>query len=221
MSVLIWQDVLPAPACCPYSGQHCPNGQLSTAERVSADVSGPHCRLPRAAPGQAGLSWQSRSFPDLATSVSEHGVSGRVPAAAALCLPPPWEPGTISPPPALCAECLWNAARWARPRRQDTAESGDHYKNLLVSDAILSLSLSLAVGAVAALGVGGKLSRSPPGRQRRRHRRKQRAERGGGEGGGEGTRKERRTGPGSPGRQQQPEPGETLRSRLPATVSES
>lgn len=142
-------------------------------------------------------------------------------AAAALCLPPPWEPGTISPPPALCAGCLWNAVRWARPRRQDTAEAGDHYKNLLVRDAILSLSLGSVVGAVAVLGLGGgKLSRSPPGRQRRRHRRKRRAGRGGGEGGGEGTRKERLTGPGSPGRQQQPEPGETLRSRLFATVSE-
>lgn len=76
-------------------------------------------------------------------------------AAAALCLPPPWEPGTISPPPALCAGCLWNAVRWARPRRQDTAEAGDHYKNLLVRDAILSLSLGSVVGAVAVLGLGG------------------------------------------------------------------
>lgn len=42
-------------------------------------------------------------------------------AASLRRLPPPWEPGTISPPPALCAGCLWNAARWARPRRQDTA----------------------------------------------------------------------------------------------------
>lgn len=174
-------------------------------------------------PGRAEPSRQSRSLRDLATSVWEHGVSSRVPAAAAaaLCLPPPWEPGTISPPPALCAGCLWNAVRWARPRRQDTAEAGDHYKNLLVRDAILSLSLGSVVGAVAVLGLGGgKLSRSPPGRQRRRHRRKRRAGRGGGEGGGEGTRKERLTGPGSPGRQQQPEPGETLRSRLFATVSE-
>lgn len=47
--------------------------------------------------------------------------SPRSGAASLRRLPPPWEPGTISPPPALCAGCLWNAARWARPRRQDTS----------------------------------------------------------------------------------------------------
>lgn len=67
------------------------------------------------------------------------------------------------------------------------------YKNLLVSDAILRLSLGSALGAAAAAALGGhkhrRPVRSPPGSQRRGHRR----QRGRGGGGGGGTRKERRT----------------------------
>lgn len=103
-----------------------------------------------------------------------------------------------------------------------TAGPADLYKNLLVSDAILSLSLSLAVGAAAAALGGHKHHRpvqSPLGSQWRGHRR----ERGGGGGGGRVTRKERkkerRTRPRSAEQQQPPpEPGGTLRSSLPPTL---
>lgn len=132
----------------------------------SAPLPQPPLLHPQTTSLPAGNSAPSSLHPEYGTSVilpppAPHAATtafppphGRFPAsaAAALCLPPPWESGTISPPPALCAGCLWNAARWARPWRQDTGESGDRYKNLLVSDAILSLSLGLAVGAVAALG---------------------------------------------------------------------